>query len=391
MNDFEIAYQVYIEGSDFQFDKKIFLKFKALHKKFLIAFPKENLQALSLSNYPLGIAGNNDTFCNWIENKLNNYGNIHGSVAKKFGVYFGKWKDSNKTWQWAKKWGLDEQEAMTNIAIAIHKLVNEIQRDDHISLNKSPISPLFKCKILSLYYLDDFIPIYSIDHLNRILCLFGNSESYNNPFEANKLILKLYSDSNVFNKYDIFFFSSFLYRYFSDEIYGINVPQKAVAEASKNLEKVNFSELIEKVKSETAISKNRKYDYEKINKAKMIAGFIAEKIVFEYERKMIGNKFNVEHRSLKDDSLGYDILSYNIMTHEEKHIEVKTLSDGSLNKINFFISENELKQLRSDEYYVIYFVYGVSSDKPCFLEIRNNDLAEIEPKPIHFQFNLAAK
>ena len=65
-----------------------FKEINSLRKKFTSDYPTSRIRTLTLDEYVTGKGG--QTFCNRIENDLNEWGNIHGSFATKFGVYFGK-------------------------------------------------------------------------------------------------------------------------------------------------------------------------------------------------------------------------------------------------------------------------------------------------------------
>jgi len=60
-----------------------------LRKQFIKDYNLTQITKLTKDEYVIGKG--NSTFCNRIENELNNWGNIHGSPAIKFGMYFGKY------------------------------------------------------------------------------------------------------------------------------------------------------------------------------------------------------------------------------------------------------------------------------------------------------------
>lgn len=47
------------------------------------------------------------------------------------------------------------------------------KNNDFEILKKNPISPMYKGKILSVYYPDDFLNIFSAKHLNYFINIFG--------------------------------------------------------------------------------------------------------------------------------------------------------------------------------------------------------------------------
>ncbi len=77
--DFEVIRQDLDKG---------FKEIDSLRRKFVRDFPVDTIRDLKLDEYVVG-KGQPSSFCNRIENELNLWGNIHGSNARKFGLYFG--------------------------------------------------------------------------------------------------------------------------------------------------------------------------------------------------------------------------------------------------------------------------------------------------------------
>lgn len=104
-------------------------------------------------------------------------------------------------------------------------------------------------------------------------------------------------------------------------------------------------------------------------------GLLGEKLVCKYEFEQ---GFNVEHKSLKDDSLGYDILSKN--SKFEKFIEVKT-TIGDLSR-EFYLSKNELDFFKRNKNTYIYRVYNYN------FSTHSADLKILEYKDLITKFNM---
>lgn len=100
-----------------------FKEINNLRKKFTSDYPVSRIRTLTLDEYVTGKGG--QTFCNRIENDLNEWGNIHGSFATKFGVYFGKFgENSNSQYRIGRKeYGTDENVALNKILSAIIELI----------------------------------------------------------------------------------------------------------------------------------------------------------------------------------------------------------------------------------------------------------------------------
>ncbi len=132
---------------------KGFTEIESLRRKFVKDFSTSRIRNLSLDEYVVG-KGETTTFCNRIENELNPWGNIHGSNARKFGIYFGTFGDDDE-----RKYRIGKKALGTNIDKALQlillKIVELIENKDDLKVVKSnPISPMFKGKILSIYYMN---------------------------------------------------------------------------------------------------------------------------------------------------------------------------------------------------------------------------------------------
>jgi hypothetical protein len=116
-------------------------------------------------------------------------------------------------------------------------------------------------------------------------------------------------------------------------------------------------------------------------------GKLGELIVFEHEKKLLSNykiDKQVEWVSVEDESLGYDILSYDLKDGKvsKKYIEVKTTKGGKYE--SFYISKNEMNKFKSNDNFVIYRVYDIDKNnhKAKFYEIKSLDenTFDISPK-----------
>jgi len=89
--------------------------------------------------------------------------------------------------------------------------------------------------------------------------------------------------------------------------------------------------------------------------------------LIESGRKDLEKK--IERVSLKSDSFGYDILSFEI-DGRKRFIEVKATS-SKVGTANFFITANELKTSQELDNYYIYIVYDVISISPKVWALKN--------------------
>ena len=116
--------------------------------------------------------------------------------------------------------------------------------------------------------------------------------------------------------------------------------------------------------------KGNKIDYIKKQKRAMIIGDKGERIVVKAEQKRLREAgfeelaSKVKQVSLEDDSLGYDILSYEANSSEtERLIEVKSTTRSDLST-GFYLSANEYNKSTELENYWLYIVLDVETEKP---------------------------
>src|SRR5262249_9058100 len=115
-------------------------------------------------------------------------------------------------------------------------------------------------------------------------------------------------------------------------------------------------------KSKAAPRKPYKPDYAMRENRNRIVGRHAETVVVKYEQnKLIDNgrvdlADSVDHIADYDDSVGYDVLSYDADSETEKHIEVKAVKDYRTEFV-FYISQNEIDKAKADPNYHIYIVF----------------------------------
>jgi len=132
----------------------------------------------------------------------------------------------------------------------------------------------------------------------------------------------------------------------------------------KSLVLVDFDLIRQKV-SKPQITPPRKPDYAQINNNKMKLGRAGERLVLKYERdklSRLGINKVVQWVSEKDDTLGYDILSYD-SAGMEIHIEVKTSSTNDT-EMRFYLSRTEYEHLQRDPAYMLYYVFNVDTSAP---------------------------
>ena len=162
-----------------------------------------------------------------------------------------------------------------------------------------------------------------------------------------------------------------------------------------NFEEIKFKYLGEHI-SKNSNKPKGKFNYVKIEEQKKVVGDRGENAILNYEKDRLLEKGLVELskkvRIVEDDSLGYDVISYDD-TGKEKHIEVKTKS-GLSNYLDFYLTENELNKFKTEKNHYIYYVFDIKNKKPKFTVIDKSTLLENEQiylKPVAYRVQIDVK
>lgn len=405
MNVLELReYQIEFEKIRLNF-KSEFDQINKLRAKFVKDYSIDQILDFKLDEFIIG--KRNPTFCHRIENELNAWGDIHNSTAIKFGVYFGKRGGKEREYRFAKKFGDNLNSAFDKVKMSIVELLENYE--DLEILKRNRISPMFKGKILSVYFPDNYLNIFSSSHLNYFINVLGLENYSKAELDKQRQLLDLKKSDLVMKHWSIYEFSKFLYHSFgrpNDEIKD--------AELSDELKDFKLSDFppIENVKAEFVeldILENTNSENKKKRKSKKInysqkskkfkrIGDRGEQIVVQLEREYLMRNGRpdlakkVNHISKKDDTVGYDILSFEL-DETEKQIEVKS----TLKPIGFsqmFLSSNELEVATNKSNYNFYIVYDVGKLNPKIWKIKTDSLLEnenIEMKPILYKINLKTR
>ena len=342
-------------------------EYEELRQAFVKEYSIERIGNLLLDKYVIGKGAENRSFCYRIERELDQLGRILGAIASKFGVYYGKTK-SNKTMQYrfASHWGETVDQAFIAVKKSITDLLNTPNNLEILKDNS--LSPMFKGKILFLYYPEQFLNIYSKNHLSHFAAHLNLTTVSEKELDVQKALMDYRASWQELAGQSPFLFSSLLYDTFDyppkEEQGQIPLLSTAVSGASIQTETTQHAPL------------NRtNLEYEELQRNRKIIGDRGEEIVLELEKKRLTDAGKpefvnmIKHISEKDDSQGFDILSFE-ENGTERQIEVKATSmDRFYN--GFFLSANELEKLKTFSNYYLYLLSFALSDKPVLSIIKN--------------------
>lgn len=313
--------------------------------EFLKRYPLKSLPNLKLEDYVIGTKPRG-TFCYWAEPGTDKWARITGASATKFGIYFGKTKaDNTRRYRYTKKFAGDlplegaQGKVYRNVLEQLLLLLERGRALDFLAVDLNPLSPMFKAKVLSLYFKDLYLPICSEDILRDVALDIGFDSI--SPSEIQHEALQLRRKSPIFRNWHPLKLTDFLLRRLTGERDGLTPlepKERKRRTRSLNLDyEPNFDELARKAREK---------------------GDKSEAFALEWEKgRLIGRGLDALVSKIQDRTkkprYGYDFESHS-SERLKRFIEVKTFT-GS----RFFLSANEL--LRADEepnYYFYLVTYG---------------------------------
>jgi len=371
-------------------EKYKFDEFEKLQSKFVNDFRIKNIEKLSLDEYIIG-KGNKNSFCYRIERELAEIGNMRGSRSNIFVVYFGKnGKDVDYKYRFTKKLGniSNENEALKAVKKEIISLIVSGKTNDVKSIYKNKLADLFKYKILGTYYPDNFINIYSKNHFDYFLGELGINPVGKTIIDKQISLLKFKNEDESMKYWSNYEFNRFLYYYIgyppSDKDF-LTVSLPPIEDIKAEEIQLEFDEA-QQLKAPNKNIGVAKPNYEEIHERNNRLGKRGENIVYNFEKDFLNKNGldvnEVEHSSLNDDRLGYDIKSIEL-DKTTKYIEVKS-TRNSVDNTTFYLTENERIKGEELQNYYIYIVYEAHTKKPKIWKIRNpfqkiNKSIKLEP------------
>ncbi|MDQ1164605.1 DUF3883 domain-containing protein [Flavobacterium sp. SORGH_AS_0622] len=369
-----------------------------LHKirsQFIKYFKYSRIHAMQIDEFVLGrppVPGSYN-FCYTIERELDGLGRIIGANAFKFGVYYGKIKsDSEIKYRFAKKYGNNHAAAFENVRTKILELLDSGAVQDFNAIARNHLSPMFKGKILSTYFPDIYLNVFSPEHLNYFLIKLDLDNKLlikqDAVFKRNAL-LEFKNKDLIMRHWPVDIFADFLYTEYpgrpftkTNENEDSAILQDYLDPQFPSNPEASFIELgIMPSNFSLPIAPGKKVkikgkkNYEAEGRRLRKLGDRGEKIVMDLEAKRLreGGRMDlvelIDRVSLKSDSYGYDILSYEL-DGRKRYIEVKATT-GEKGDANFFLSSNELQVAEVSENYYIYMVYDVTTKSPKVWPIPN--------------------
>lgn len=366
----------------------------SLRSEFIQTFPRNGILGLKKEEYVLGrhFIDATETFCYWLEKKLDRLGTISGSPAWQYGVYYGSYKKSKtRKYQFMQRWGSNLEDAFVALKTEISNLLYAGYSQDLNAIENNYIADKFKGKILSTYFPDRYLNIFSNDYLNDILIHFNlDSDDIieKAPILKQAKLLDFKNHDTTMSKWTVDVFAVFLNEemaanYYNNDLRNTELEDYALPNypnlSSIEIDTVSFDIMldsgIENDLDKEGTNNKKSTDY--LKKARLLKniGDRAEAIVMKYEEQYLQNngKSKLAGKILQisktDDYAGYDIKSFDL-DGSPKYIEVKA-TKAPKGKANFYFTRNEKSKAEKLNNYHIYIVYSVKSKTPSIWDLGN--------------------
>lgn len=377
-------------------------------ESFVEYFTLKRIAKMSLDEYVIG-KGDKSSFCYRIERELAPLGLITGQPSNKFGVWY-----SRKVEDYAAepRFGDDINKAFQQVKDSIIELIKAGSEEDIETMIQNPISSMYKGKILSTYFPEKYLNIFSDKHLKYYL-LSLNLDTIElmkqDPVIKRQALVDFKNSDEDMRHWSMDMFAAFLWSHYPGA--PINPEETAVKwpwlkkPEFKHISKIEFVnlELASGAASsngypKTASRKSPDYEAEAANAKEL--GDRGEHIVIEAEVERVMKEQNISKMSAKkqvkqvsieNDALGYDIQSVNA-DMSPRYIEVKA-TQGKVGDMTFFYTRNELETAKTyGKNYFLYIVYEITSSKPKIWVLQNPFLDdELELVPIKYRVSVKTK
>ncbi|MBI5639265.1 MAG: DUF3883 domain-containing protein [Nitrospirae bacterium] len=352
---------------------------EALRKQFVADYPVSKIEQLTLAQYVIGKDSNNRSFCYRLERELHSLGRI--GCAETYVVYYDRSaSDPKMMFRIKPRWGTNKDKVFTAVKQAIVSLLLAAARDDQTAIRVNLIPGMLKGKLLSIYFPDKFAPVCASWQLEHYLAQLNIRGTFESETDMQRALMAYRATWPALKAQPAGLYVSFLYDLFgypwTAGPFGItsSVIAPLLSDALKGAEVVSKMPPVSGTTAGPAGTQSGSAHYdEKLNRSKRI-GARGEAIVLELEKSRLIDAdrgdlaAKVKHIADRDNSAGFDILSYD-KDGSERPIEVKATSDKTLKK-GFYITADELEKASGLKNYHIYFVFSAISSQPRILPVK---------------------
>jgi len=375
--------------------------------KFVRRFSPAKISSMAIDDYVEG-KQSKTSFCYGIEISLDKLGSIKGQWCSKFGIWYSSKK---KDYKFEKRLGKDYKSVFEIVKQAILELLEAGKKHQYDRIVDNPLNSTVKGKILSIYYPDDYLNIFSSEHLDYYLKSLDLDTpelmKQNVVYKRDALLAFKNSDKDM-KKWSIDMFATFLYTHYPK--FPAKAEEMAVKSKDEELEfptvdsgDIQFVDLQLTSGKQTTTSKTHSAtsspDYEKEARKYKKLGDRGESIVYKVEIRRLKEELSITEAKAKklikwvsreNDAYGYDIQSVN-KDNTPRYIEVKA-TQRKVGDMDFYYTENEYETAKKyGEDYYIYVVYEILTQYPKVWVIKNpfEDGEGVKMKPVKYKVQLS--
>lgn len=354
---------------------------KPLHDirtEFIKYFTPARLRTIGLEDYGLGYTKDEShpNFCYILERKLDGLGRILGTNAKKFGIYYSRKKRKLEV---TRKWGKTSDIAFPAIKNSIIELLEAGKQNDLDAIAANKLSLMFKGKILSIYFPNRYLNVFSDEHLDFFLTQLELDTDKLTGIDAaykKEALVEFKNRDEVMRNWSLEMYCYFLYNYYPGRPpkkghppNDLLAPYRTPVFPSNPLPYIVDLTILPPEEPKVG-SGGRKGssnpDYSEKSRVQKEIGDRGEKIVRDMERERLSkagkHELAAKVDKCKHDNEGFDILSFE-EDETPRYIEVKT-TRAEIGKFSFFLSANELEKASVLPNYFVYIVFEILDKCP---------------------------
>ena len=204
-----------IQEFDYSPRKKKIAHLLPLRDEFVAYFNMDFIRRMKVDDYAIG-KGFKDwhVFCYGIERTFHELGSIVGATSHKFGIFYSP---GERTYKWVSRFGDTKTKAFNQIKRCIINLLECGKQGDIDGIADNMLSSMVKGKILSLYFPELYLNIFSDTHLDAYLIKFGLDTKEllvgKSVYKRQRLV-QFKNDNPVMKSWPMDKFSNFLYEKF---------------------------------------------------------------------------------------------------------------------------------------------------------------------------------
>ena len=381
-------------------------EYKPLYKareEFVKKFTPAKIASMKIDEYVQG-KQSKTSFCYILERTLKNLGNIEGQYATKFGVWYSSKEQKYKT---EKRQGDNYIEVFHRIRKSILELLEAGEKKDYKRIIRIPINSIVKGKILSTYYPEDYLNIFSKDHLDHYLKTLDLDTAdlmKKDVLYKREALLEFKNKDKDMRKWSVNMFAVFLWTHYpkSNEVAVVS-DEKEIEFPTIDKDNISFVDL--QLKNGPSTPHTRSHsgqpspDYEKEAKKYKKLGDRGEYVVIQAEVSRLREELSISEPEAKElikwvsresDAFGFDIQSVN-KDKTPRYIEVKA-TQRKVGDMDFYYTENEYETAKKyGKDYYIYVVYEILTPHPKIWAIKNpfDDSIGIKMKPVKYKVQLS--